>query len=102
MSEKEDRLTGPPTDGQSMDCEQFQEQLPQLMESGLHGHPHLQTCQRCAALIEELEYIAGFAREMLPLYEPPDKVWDNIRIQIGREDGLGKPSSQHLPPQGRR
>ena len=87
MREKEDRPTGTPTDGQVMNCEEFQEQLPQLMEAGIHDHPHLRSCQRCTALLEELEYIAGIAEELLqPIYEPPEKVWQNIRSQIACDD----------------
>ena len=102
MSDKEGRNTDPATDRPSLDCERFQEQLPQLMESGIHDHPHLRTCQRCTALIDELEDIAEAAKAILPLYEPPDKVWDNIRTQISREDGISGASSQPIPPQGRR
>jgi hypothetical protein len=93
MREKENRPTGKPTDGAEMNCEDFQAQLPQLMEAGIHDHPHLRSCQRCAALLEELEYIAGIAEKLLePVYEPPDKVWHNIQSQIARENGVPKPA----------
>jgi cell fate (sporulation/competence/biofilm development) regulator YlbF (YheA/YmcA/DUF963 family) len=91
MREKNDRLTGAPTDGTAMNCEEFQEQLPQLMEAGIHDHPHLRSCQRCTALLEELESIAHFAAELLkPVYEPHDKVWNKIQTQIAHEDGISR------------
>ncbi len=87
MNDREDRPTGPSTDEKPLSCEEFQSQLPDLMGGEIRNHPHLSTCQRCTALLEELEYIASIAEELMrPDYDPPDKVWDGIAGQIGHKD----------------
>jgi len=45
-------------------CEDFQEKLPDLMQAReeLYRDPHLKTCERCRALLIELEQIADAAR----------------------------------------
>jgi hypothetical protein len=78
-----------------MNCQQFQEVLPYIIESG--GKPeeeeHLKTCPSCTALVDDLRYIAEQAKLLLPLREPSPKVWDNIETSLQRE-GL-------LPTEGR-
>ncbi len=101
MTEKEDRPAGPPALGERMNCEEFQEQLPQLIEDGVYDHPHLRTCQRCTALLRELEEIADAAKQLLPLYEPPDKVWLDLQKKLGLEDDPAKLKPPSSPPQSR-
>ena len=76
--------------GRPVTCEEFQAGMSELVGEGIREHPHLQTCDRCRALLEELEYIAGIARELLPIYEPGDSVWEKINAS------LSKPSAE--PP----
>ena len=47
-------------------CQEFQQRLQVLVGAGedLYGDPHLQTCQRCRALVVDLEKIAENAREL--------------------------------------
>jgi hypothetical protein len=47
-----------------MTCEEFQNRLPELIESGTDAarHPHALACPICAALIEDLERIAEESR----------------------------------------
>ena len=70
-----------------MNCQQFQEVLPYIIESG--GKPeeeqHLETCASCAALVEELRYIAEQAKLLLPMYDPSPRVWNNIEQSLHRE-----------------
>jgi len=78
-----------------MNCQQFQEVLPYIIETG--GKPeeeqHLETCASCAALVDELRYIAEQAKLLLPMYDPSPRVWNNIEQSLHRE-GL-------LLPEGR-
>jgi hypothetical protein len=47
-----------------MSCEEFQGQLPALIESGADParHPHTLSCDLCRALIEDLKRIAEESR----------------------------------------
>lgn len=70
-----------------MNCQQFQEVLPYIIESG--GKPdeeeHLKTCPACSALVEDLRYIAECAKLLLPMNDPNPKVWSNIEQSLQRE-----------------
>jgi hypothetical protein len=52
----------------SMSCADFQKQLPKMVSAGENAgaHPHLQACERCRALVAELEMIAEAARQLFP------------------------------------
>jgi len=78
----------------SMTCEEFQQQLPELIGSGADAaaHPHVQSCELCRTFLAELEAIAAAARELFPIEDPPDRVWD--KIQIGIQEEEGKPSAK--------
>lgn len=71
----------------TMTCTEFQDTLPELFESqsDLSGHEHLKTCENCAALVRDLEYIASQARLLLPIHDPSPAVWDNIQQAIRQE-----------------
>jgi hypothetical protein len=71
-------------DRSKMSCAEFQEQLPELIGSGADAasHPHMQSCELCRALLSELETIAEAARQLLPVVEPPDEVWEHIESAI--------------------
>jgi hypothetical protein len=73
--------------GKTMDCAEFQNRLPELFESGkdLSGEEHLKTCENCAALVRDLEYIAEQARLLLPQHDPSPGVWSNIQSAIQRD-----------------
>jgi len=70
-----------------MNCQQFQEVLPYIIESG--GKPdqeeHLRTCPACSALVEDLRYIAECAKLLLPMNDPSPKVWSKIESSLQRE-----------------
>ncbi len=70
-----------------MSCEEFQAQLSELIGSGedISAHPHVQDCDRCRALLADLETIAEAARQLFPSVEPPDEVWEQIESAIKRE-----------------
>ena len=70
-----------------MNCQQFQEVLPYIIESGGGGEDeeHLQTCQSCASLVQDLRYIAEQAKLLLPMHDPNPRVWNNIEQSLHRE-----------------
>jgi hypothetical protein len=70
-----------------MNCKTFQEALPEIIETG--GNPeqkaHLQDCQVCSDLVQDLTYIAEQARLLLPMRDPNPRVWNNIQTALERE-----------------
>ncbi len=70
--------------GIGKDCAAFQERLPQLFagESDFRSEPHLQTCENCAELVRDLEYIAQQAKLLMPIHDPSPAVWENIRAAL--------------------
>lgn len=89
--------------GKTMNCAEFQERLPELFESGkdLSNDQHLKTCENCAALVRDLEYIAQQAKLLLPLHDPSPAVWDNIQSAIQRDgEPLLKKQSETSAKQG--
>jgi hypothetical protein len=82
-------------------CEEFQAQLPELIGSGenVADHPHLRDCELCRALLADLETIAEAARQLFPVEEPPDKLWEQIESKIKRETGEPDGVTAPLKPQ---
>jgi hypothetical protein len=72
----------------TMSCEEFQSRLPELIGSGqdISEHPHVLGCELCTALIADLESIAEAARQLLPVEDPPDRLWAQIESAIREED----------------
>lgn len=77
-----------------MNCQQFQEVLPYIIESG--GNPeeeeHLRTCSACTELVQDLQYIAQQAKLLLPMHDPSPRVWSGIEQSLHQ---------QGLAPEGR-
>ena len=75
-------------DPKSMSCQEFQEQLPELIGSGVDvaNHPHLQNCELCRALLNDLETIAEAARQLFPIQQPEDRLWERIESAIKKEE----------------
>jgi hypothetical protein len=71
-------------DGDKMTCEDFQARLPELIGTGedVAAHPHLEHCELCRALLADLETIAEAARQLFPIEEPPDDLWEHIESAI--------------------
>jgi len=87
-----------------MTCADFQERLPELFETkaDLSANEHLKTCENCAALVRDLEYIAQQAKLLLPIHDPSPVVWENIRTAIRNEQASkGEPPGPSArPPAG--
>ena len=81
-------------DPNTLDCDQFQAQLAELIGSGENAadHPHLKNCARCRALLADLETIAEAARQLLPIVEPPDELWEHIESAIKDEEASPHPN----------
>jgi hypothetical protein len=76
-------------DRNNLSCAEFQAQLPELIGRGedVSSHPHLQNCELCGALLADLETIAEAARQLFPIEEPPEELWEQIESAIQEEDG---------------
>jgi hypothetical protein len=97
--------TGETTIGKAiMTCADFQDRLPELFETkaNLSADEHLKTCENCAALVRDLEYIAQQAKLLLPIHDPSPGVWENIRTAIRNEESSknGPPPHPSVPPTG--
>lgn len=75
-------------DPQFMTCQEFQEQMAELIGSGedVNNHPHLRACATCRALLADLQTIAAAARELLPVEPPAEDLWQRIELAIQKED----------------
>jgi len=67
-----------------MTCAEFQEVLPFIIDTG--GSPeqeeHLTSCPVCRDLVMDLKYIAEVAKLLVPMEEPPARVWEGVRQAI--------------------
>lgn len=75
--------------GWSSSCEDFQAQLSDLIGSGqgIALHPHLLTCANCHALLTDLQTIADVAKELLPIVQPREGLWDRIDLAMRKQNG---------------
>jgi hypothetical protein len=71
-----------------MTCEEFQSQMPELIASGENAseHPHVRECDLCRALLQDLETIAEAARQLFPVEDPPDRLWEQIESAIKQQE----------------
>jgi hypothetical protein len=83
----------------TMTCAEFQDTLPELFETqaDLNSQDHLKTCENCAALVRDLEYIASQAKLLLPMHDPSPAVWDHIQQALGKAPGDAKGQSAQQP-----
>jgi hypothetical protein len=100
MRNHAERLDGNPA-GRPVTCEEFQAQMPELLGDGIQDHQHLRTCARCRTLLEELEYIASIASDLLlPLHEPGDSVWKKISASLPKSPEEVAKLNGHLAAKG--
>ena len=73
-------------------CAEFQERLPQLFESetDFSKEEHLKTCENCAELVRDLNYIAQQAKLLMPIHDPAPAVWENIVTAMQGTNVAGK------------
>jgi hypothetical protein len=74
-------------DANNLTCAAFQAQMPELIGSGedAASHPHVLTCELCRALLTDLETIAEAARQLFPITDPPETLWEHIESAIKNE-----------------
>jgi hypothetical protein len=72
----------------NMTCEEFQAQMAEIIGTGEDAsmHPHIQSCDLCRALLRDLETIADAARQLFPVEDPPDTLWEKLESAIKQED----------------
>jgi len=75
-------------DRNNMTCEEFQAQMAEMIGTGEDAsmHPHVQSCELCRALLRDLETIAEAARQLFPVEDPPDTLWEKLESAINQED----------------
>ena len=80
-------------DANNLSCAAFRAQLPELIGSGenIAADPHLRSCELCRALLADLVTIAEAARQLFPIVEPPDRLWEQIESAIRNEEGGSGP-----------
>jgi hypothetical protein len=83
----------------TMTCAEFQDTLPELFEAhaDLNAQDHLKTCENCAALVRDLEYIASQAKLLLPMHDPSPAVWDHIQQAIRKPPDEPKADNPQQP-----
>jgi predicted anti-sigma-YlaC factor YlaD len=75
------------------ECAEFQALMPERIGAGedLMTYEHMQMCERCPALLRDLEAIAEAAAIFMKMRdeeesEPPDKVWIQIQQALKQEE----------------
>jgi hypothetical protein len=78
-----------------MTCAEFQKALPYIFDSGGNAEQeeHLRNCSVCSDLVNDLKYIADQAKLLVPMMDPPKKVWDGIKTSL-QQEGLVKNSAR--------
>jgi hypothetical protein len=73
-----------------LSCAEFQAQLPDLLGSAekISNHPHLRSCKLCGALLADLDAIAEAARQLFPVEEPSDDLWEHIESAIVNDGAI--------------
>ena len=76
-------------DPKNMTCQEFQAQMADFIGTGEDAsvHPHVQNCDLCRALLADLQTIAEAARQLFPVVDPPDSLWEHIESAINKEEG---------------
>ena len=82
-----------------MKCAEFQKALPEVLESGGSAEEaeHLRSCPECSGLAQDLESIAGEARQLAASAEPHPRVWQRIRA-AAEQEGLLRPARPAADP----
>lgn len=78
------------SEAEDQECAEFQALMSTRIGNGedLLLYPHMQTCERCRALLNDLETIAFVARQLIPAEEDPgDDLWVRIESQLAIERG---------------
>jgi hypothetical protein len=82
-----------------MTCAEFQKALPYIFDTGGNAEQeaHLYSCPVCSDLVADLKYIADQAKLLVPMEDPPERVWEGIQRGLEREGLAARPTG----PRGR-
>jgi hypothetical protein len=84
-----------------MKCTEFQQALPEVLESGATGEEaeHLRSCTECSGLAQDLIAITEQARKLSADDEPDPRVWQRIRAAAEMEGLIhsAPPARDRLP-----
>ncbi len=73
----------------TMSCTEFQNDLPLIIDTG--GSPehkkHLEACEVCRDLVNDLRYIADQAKLLVSMEDPSPRVWAGIEEKL-KQEGL--------------
>ena len=81
----------------SMTCEEFEagwEEFGDLEDLPVSLEEHRCSCPACKELVEDLRQIQQQARQMLPVEQPSDQVWEDIHRQLRREGHIHEPARE--------
>jgi hypothetical protein len=72
-----------------MNCTEFQEILPDVLEADRTPEleSHLKSCPACSNLVAELDLIVSEARQLQDVADPDPRVWASIEIAL-RQEGI--------------
>jgi hypothetical protein len=89
-----------------MNCQQFQEILPHVIDEGgnAEAESHAESCSSCGEMVRDLRHIAEQAPLLLPMHDPNPRVWSNIQQSLVAEglirgDRTPRPASVTEMPQ---
>jgi hypothetical protein len=74
-----------------MECEKVQQRAHEAVENGqsfVDEDKHLETCPACAALVQDLQYIAQQAKLLLPLHNPDSEARFVLEAGVDQENLL--------------
>ena len=82
-----------------MTCAEFQKVLPEIIDNGgtAEHEAHLKKCAICRDLVMDLRYIAEQAKMLVPMEDPPERVWNGIQRSLESGGSTGRPAG----PRGR-
>ena len=86
-----------------MNCVEFQAALPYIIDKGGNAdhEAHLKSCKVCYDLVMDLKYIADQAKLLVPMEDPPGRVWEGIQRSLEGEGLIGsstRPRGRLLKP----
>jgi hypothetical protein len=72
-----------------MTCTEFQNELPLIIDSGgtQEHQRHLEGCEICRDLVNDLRYIADQAKLLVSMEDPNPRVWTGIEAKL-KQEGL--------------
>ncbi len=81
-----------------MKCSEFQKDLPEIIDGGANAEQeeHRRSCPVCSDLVADLNAIAEQAKLLVPMVDPPERVWEGIQRALERE-GARRPVPSLTP-----